>query len=70
LNLAPIIFLIIQRQFKIVIPMDFDLIVVGLGPAGSTTIIRATELGLNVLGIDKARFPRDKPCGGGFALAC
>lgn len=42
----------------------YDLIVVGAGPAGSTAA-RAAAAGAKVLLIDRAEFPRDKPCGGG-----
>jgi geranylgeranyl reductase family protein len=52
----------------------FDVLVVGGGPAGSTTAYRLAEAGASVLLVDKARFPRDKPCGGGITtralLAC
>lgn len=41
----------------------FDLIVIGGGPGGATTAIRARHHGLNVLLIDKKKFPRDKVCG-------
>lgn len=44
----------------------FDAIVVGGGPAGSTTAWRLADAGASVLLVDKARFPRDKPCGGGL----
>src|SRR5207248_9426825 len=44
----------------------FDAIVVGAGPAGSTAAIRLSRAGARVLLVDKARFPRDKPCGGGL----
>src|SRR3989440_10226214 len=44
----------------------FDVLVVGGGPAGSTTALRLAEAGASVLLVDKARFPRDKPCGGGL----
>jgi len=44
----------------------FDAIVVGGGPAGSATAIRLADAGASVLLVDKARFPRDKPCGGGL----
>lgn len=44
----------------------FDAIVVGAGPAGSTTAYRLARGGARVLLVDKARFPRDKPCGGGL----
>lgn len=41
-----------------------DVIVVGGGPAGSSCAARLRAAGLDVLVIDKAEFPRDKPCGG------
>ncbi|MDI7246520.1 MAG: geranylgeranyl reductase family protein [Bacillota bacterium] len=44
---------------------DYDVVVVGAGPAGSTAARVAAERGLDVLLIDKARFPRNKPCAGG-----
>src|SRR5829696_1562696 len=44
----------------------FDALVVGAGPAGSTAAFRLARAGARVLLIDKARFPRDKPCGGGL----
>jgi geranylgeranyl reductase family protein len=44
----------------------FDVLVVGAGPAGSATAIRLAASGARVLLADKARFPRDKPCGGGL----
>jgi geranylgeranyl reductase family protein len=52
----------------------FDVLVVGGGPAGSTTAYRLADAGASVLLVDKATFPRDKPCGGGITtralLAC
>jgi geranylgeranyl reductase family protein len=44
---------------------SFDVIVVGAGPAGSTSAHHLAREGLSVLLLDRARFPRDKPCGGG-----
>lgn len=41
-----------------------DAVVVGGGPAGSTCAGKLREAGLDVLVIDKAVFPRDKPCAG------
>lgn len=41
-----------------------DLIVVGAGPAGASAAKTAADRGLAVALIDKARFPRDKLCGG------
>jgi geranylgeranyl reductase family protein len=46
----------------------FDAIVVGGGPAGSTTAWRLADAGASVLLVDKATFPRDKPCGGGLTV--
>ena len=43
----------------------YDAIVVGAGPAGSTVAYRLAGAGRSVLLLDRARFPRDKPCGGG-----
>jgi geranylgeranyl reductase family protein len=42
----------------------YDVIVVGGGPAGSTTARRVAQKDLHVLVLDKAKFPRVKPCGG------
>jgi geranylgeranyl reductase family protein len=46
----------------------FDALVVGAGPAGSTAAHRLASAGARVLLVDRARFPRDKPCGGGLTL--
>jgi geranylgeranyl reductase family protein len=43
----------------------YDAIVVGAGPAGSTAAYHLASAGADVLLLDRARFPRDKPCGGG-----
>ena len=43
----------------------YDVIVAGGGPAGSTAARAAAAAGARVLLLDKAAFPRDKPCGGG-----
>ncbi|BDO43291.1 drug:proton antiporter [Cellulomonas sp. NTE-D12] len=45
---------------------DADVVVVGAGPAGSSTAYWAASAGLDVLLIDKATFPRDKVCGDGL----
>lgn len=42
------------------------MIVVGAGPAGSTAARHLAERGARVLLLDRARFPRDKVCGGGL----
>src|SRR3954451_22586234 len=46
----------------------FDVLVVGGGPAGPTTASRLADAGASVLLVDKATFPRDKPCGGGLTM--
>jgi geranylgeranyl reductase family protein len=43
-----------------------DVLVVGAGPAGSATALHLARGGARVLLADRARFPRDKPCGGGI----
>jgi geranylgeranyl reductase family protein len=43
-----------------------DVIVVGAGPAGSTTAYHLATAGLDVLLLEKASFPRDKICGDGL----
>jgi geranylgeranyl reductase family protein len=44
----------------------YDVLVVGAGPAGSAAAIHLAGSGARVLLVDKAHFPRDKPCGGGL----
>ena len=44
----------------------FDLAIVGGGPAGSAAAWQARQAGANVVVLDKADFPRDKPCGDGL----
>jgi menaquinone-9 beta-reductase len=43
-----------------------DLVVVGGGPGGAATAWQAASIGLRVVVLDKATFPRDKPCGDGL----
>ena len=42
---------------------DYDVAIVGAGPAGSATAAFLSERGFSVALIDRARFPRSKPCG-------
>jgi geranylgeranyl reductase family protein len=46
----------------------YDVAVVGAGPSGSTTAYHLAKAGAKVILIDRARFPRDKPCGGGVTV--
>ena len=53
-------------------PVDADVVVVGGGPAGAATAAHLARAGVDVLVVDRARFPRDKVCGdfvGPVALA-
>jgi geranylgeranyl reductase family protein len=47
---------------------EFDAIVVGAGPAGSTAARELAAGGARVLVVDKETFPRYKACGGGIPL--
>jgi geranylgeranyl reductase family protein len=47
-----------------------DVVVVGAGPAGSTAAREIASRGASVLLLDRAKFPRDKPCGGGVTIRC
>ena len=46
--------------------MVADVVVVGAGPAGSAAAAWAARSGRDVLVVDSADFPRDKPCGDGL----
>jgi geranylgeranyl reductase family protein len=45
----------------------WDVAVVGAGPAGAAAALAARRAGASVLLLDRAEFPRDKPCGDGIA---
>ena len=49
---------------------NFDLVVVGGGPAGAAAAFTAARAGLTVALVDKAAFPREKLCGGGLTERC
>ena len=42
---------------------DFDIVIVGAGPAGSTFVMALEGSGLKIAMVDKSFFPRDKVCG-------
>jgi geranylgeranyl reductase family protein len=56
------------RRGRTAVPVgdDADVIVVGAGPSGATTAYYLAQAGLNVLLLEKARFPREKVCGDGL----
>ncbi len=47
---------------------ETEVIVVGAGPGGSTAARGIAAGGASVLLLDRAKFPRDKPCGGGVTV--
>ena len=48
--------------------MRYDVVVVGGGPAGATAAKWLAEHGVSVVVVDRDRFPREKPCGGGLPV--
>ena len=47
---------------------DYDVLIAGAGPAGSHAAHLLARGGMRVALLDRARFPRDKVCGGGLSL--
>ena len=47
---------------------QFDLIIIGAGPAGAACAIRLKDSGLKVAILDKSSFPRDKTCGDALSV--
>jgi len=45
----------------------YDVIIIGGGPSGASAGRRAGKLGLKTLLLEKEKFPRYKPCGGGLS---
>lgn len=45
----------------------YDVIIIGGGPSGASAGRRAGKLGLKALLLEKEKFPRYKPCGGGLS---
>jgi len=45
---------------------DADVLVVGAGPAGSSSAFHLARRGLHTLLVDRAVFPREKVCGDGL----
>ena len=55
-----------RRVGSVCVMDEYDVVVVGAGPAGSSAAIAARRQGASVLLLDKATFPRDKTCGDGI----
>ncbi len=49
--------------------LDYEVIVVGAGPAGSTAAYFLAQAGIKVCLVDKQTFPRDKVCGDGVVAS-
>ena len=49
--------------------MRVDAVVVGAGPGGSSAAYALASAGASVAILERARFPRDKPCGGGVLVS-
>lgn len=52
------------------IKSNYDIIIVGAGPAGATAALYAKKHNLNCLVIEKSSFPKDKICGDAFMPVC
>jgi geranylgeranyl reductase family protein len=50
--------------------MEYDVAIIGAGPAGSTCAAFCAQAGWRTLLLEKARFPRDKVCGDCINPAC
>lgn len=49
---------------------EFDVVICGAGPAGTTCALALFDAGLKVALLDKETFPREKVCGDGYASYC
>ena len=58
----------IAISFGVPLRPDYDVVIVGAGPAGATLAFELKRRGVTVLLIDKAVFPRRKCCGGGLTV--
>jgi geranylgeranyl reductase family protein len=54
------------RIFGEVYMKEHEVVIAGAGPSGATAAYYCAKAGLDTVLIDKDRFPRHKPCGGGL----
>jgi geranylgeranyl reductase family protein len=50
------------------VPVDYDVIVVGAGPAGCAAAYDLAAAGQRVIVVDRFQFPRSKPCAGALSV--
>ena len=55
-----------QQPISSIGDRNWDVVIVGAGPAGSITAVHLADAGLQVLLLDKDHFPREKICGDGL----
>lgn len=55
-------------MWPLLVRVMYDVVIVGAGPSGSTVARECAARGMRVLLLDRAEFPRDKPCGGGVTV--
>src|SRR3954465_9429840 len=55
-----------RRRLASLAVEEYDVAVVGAGPAGSSAARAAAAAGARVVVLDRAEFPRYKTCGGGL----
>jgi flavin-dependent dehydrogenase len=56
----------VLNLFSFIYEWLYDVSVVGAGPSGSSTVHHLATMGLDILLLEKAFFPRDKSCGDGL----
>ncbi len=49
---------------------EYDVVVIGGGPAGTVSALKCSESGLNVLLVERGKINRHKPCGGILPKVC
>jgi len=65
-----VIFLLLSSEYlpERTLSQDYEIIVVGAGPAGATLAYELASRGINTLILEKARLPRYKCCAGGLTV--